>query len=462
MLNEHGAKAPRPGLANARAWRWSALALVTAGALGACDVLDVENPNSLLADDLENPAAGTSLANGAEATLARGLGYYVVPALTASDELEWIGSRDAWGEMNRGNVNNPFNEFTDFAFNWLGEGRWMADEAIRILSLQDSEGTIVDRLDLARALYFGGVAYTYVGDWLDDFAFSDRSQSSPPLGQDNMDQVFDQALDYLDRSLAVAESEGANGLATQIMAQRARTKHGKAVWQMLNPAGSVPSDPLVGPSSGAEADAITALQGVGASVAIPRDVRWELAYSAQTVWMDLGWQVNQRLEHRFGDRYIVPTADNKRRDETLLADPIDGVPDPAADAIMDRVEAGGQYPNLTLTSTREMLLIIAESRLADGDEAGAVLALNALRSLDGLTPYDPAVHEITAQELLVYARQANLYLTGRRLNDIYRFGETSDNWDDASIAVQVPGTIFPISAGERQSNTCIIDPGSCP
>ena len=48
----------------------------------------------------------------------------------ATDEITWIGSRDAWGQLDQGFVSNPANEFTDAAFPVLAQARWLADQGI--------------------------------------------------------------------------------------------------------------------------------------------------------------------------------------------------------------------------------------------------------------------------------------------------------------------------------------------
>ncbi len=421
--------------------------------LAGCDILDVENPNNLVQQDIENPVTAAALSSGALATVAQGIAYYATPFMVASDELDWIGSRDAWGELNIGIVDNPFNEFTDAFFEFVAEGRWMADEAIAVLEDHSAEGVLPDPLILAEAYLWGAMAYTYIGDFLEDFPLSDRQVAAPPIGEANMSQVYQTAIGYLDQALAIAAGSGE--LETQILAQRARTKHALAVWQMLNPPGTTPGNPLVAAAAGAAADAGAVVGMVG----ITSDWRFELGYGPTTIFSEPGWEVNQRLELRFGDRYITPTTDNKRRASTLLQDPIDNVADPAVDGIMDRFEAGGQYPDFVITSAREMHLILAESELAAGNQDGFETHINHVRAMDdGLTPF---TGQIDNTEMLVHARMANLYLMGRRLLDLYRFGLQSDNWQAGSTAVSRPGSVMPISAGELESNTCIIDPGSC-
>ncbi len=470
----------------ARAWWVPVVAIATTGALVGCDsLLDVENPNNLTQEQFESPDAAASIANGALSTVARGVGEYVVAAATASDELKWVGSRDAWFDLDQGNPDNPSNEFTDDAWNWLSEGRWMADEAVKVLSGHQAEGVLPDPGDLGRAYLWAGIVYTYIGEWLEDYAFSDGTESAPLVGENNMDTaVFDQAIDYLTQAISILDGAGDSDQANWAMAQRARAKHAKAIWTLLNPPGSVPSDPLIaaGDCGGCVDDAVAAITRVGGSLTQPLDQRWFFSYSSATVDNDLGWQVNERLEHRFGSRYVIPTSDDKKRASTRISDPIDGVAAPGADFLMDRHEAGGpdgaRYAPLEITNTREMLLIIAEARLAAGDGAGFRQAINALRALDGLSPYtdqeinfyqvDSDGNDIPGTStgdsdlnLLIHHRFEQLMLQGKLFNDHYRFGIRSDLWLDQSLSVNQPGVIFPVSIGEQQSNECIIDPSGC-
>src|SRR5205807_817510 len=65
--------------------------LVAAGA--ACNSLfDVRNPNDVLADSLNNPAAGFAIASGAQAALAYGWGAILTEYATVTDELTWRGT----------------------------------------------------------------------------------------------------------------------------------------------------------------------------------------------------------------------------------------------------------------------------------------------------------------------------------------------------------------------------------
>jgi hypothetical protein len=87
-----------------------------------------------------------------------------------------------------------------------------------------------------------------------------------------------------------------------------------------------------------------------------------------------------------------------------------------------------------------MHLIIAEGE-------GTLGELNKIRALDGLAPY-PATQDAGAA--LQAERRANLFVQGRRLSDMYRFGVTSNVWD--AVEKSPAGTFFPITIREIRAN----------
>src|SRR5699024_3401549 len=75
----------------------------------SCNLLDVENPNKLTESSLEDPKSAVAMANGAEASLIRAVVDLYGPYSVASDEFDFVGSRDAWRKINQGDLNDPFN-----------------------------------------------------------------------------------------------------------------------------------------------------------------------------------------------------------------------------------------------------------------------------------------------------------------------------------------------------------------
>ncbi|MCS7081405.1 MAG: hypothetical protein N2561_02695 [Bacteroidetes bacterium] len=418
---------------------WALLAVVMTLATG-CD-LTVNNPNNLLESELDNPAVATSLANGAEATVTRALGAMLGPYSTATDELTWIGSRQGWQELDEGGVDNPLNEFSDAAFPYVAEARWTADEAIRRLERFQAQRQLATPADLVWAYLMGAIIYTAIADMFDDFVLGDRQEPKPPVGKANMPTLYDKAIEYTSKALALAQQLGNRDLQRAALALRARARFSKALWTKARNPGS---SPLVS-DAGADQDAQAALALIG-----NEDYAFRLVLSSASPALIDGnvtftSNINSRFEIRVGNSYIVPTADNRRVASIRLRDPIDNVPDPKLTAEINALVAGGIYGTITVASAREMRLILAESALAKGDEAGFRTHINAIRALDRLSPY---TGQIPALTLLRHMRRVNLFLQGRRLADHYRFGEPSPEW----TARAKPGVFFPITIIERRAN----------
>lgn len=449
MLTYPTSAAPRAQRSRSGALHSLWLAALAAGCSG---LLEVENPNNVNQDNLDNPAAAASLANGALSSMARAFGNLLTPYSEATDELTWIGSRDAWGDLDQGYLSGITNEFVDGNYPSLAQARWLADEAIKRLAAFEAAGVLPNVDDLARSYLYGAIAYTTIGDMFDDWPIgSDRTTAAPPLGPANMFQVYDTAITYTTRGLAIVTDPA---IQLALTAMRARARHAKVVWQKLNPfSAATLANPLVNDAA-ALSDANAALGMLPAP-----DWKFRFGYGSEWFGSSVGFEVNQRLESRIGDPYIVPTADNKRVASIKLLDPINATADPVLTGIINEFTTGVQYGPLTILSARELHLIVAEAALAAGNTAGFTTAINNIRALNaGLTAYNPAnpAHPTTSA-MLQHERRVNLFLQGRRLADHYRFGVPADKWPSNAEAVLSPGTNFPITIVEILAN-CHINP----
>ena len=425
-------------------WLSGGAMLVALAGLTGCDLLDVENPNNLVQEDIEDPAAANAIANGALATTTRALGYLTALSGTSSDEVTWIGSRDGWGQLNEGKFGDPRNEFTDAAFPFMGEARWMADEAKALIDGFTAEDpSNADLMDeQARANLYSAMIYTFLAESYDNFVFSNRQEPGMPLGETGMVTLFDDAVSRLGDAMSLTSDPD---VELQALAVRVRAQYARAVWNQLKPSAStgvLVNDP------GATADAMELLNRVN------DDWRFQLDFVQNPTVDDrnnfANW-LNNRSELAFGDRYI--TTDPAEPSENLgtkLEDPIDNIADPALDQIITEFEAGTDWSSLTVMSAREALLVLAEASLADGDQATATTYINRVRALyPDLSPFSG---QIPAEDMLVHMRQTNLYLQNRRLADMYRFGIESDNWLPGTEAMTNPGTFFPIAQTEIDAN----------
>jgi len=414
------------------------VAFMTMFAGSSCnDVLDVNNPNSVLEDQLDNPVTAPSLANGALVTVSYAASEILSIYTTASDEGTWIGSRDGWNQLRQGNIGDPNNEFTDDAWQWITQARWMADKAVELNRQFDNDGSIENRSDLVKSLLYAAVIRIMVADAFDDFVISDRREPAPPIGEDNMFSMYEDAVSLLDETLALAREIGDGELESRAITLRARAKHARAVWDMVNPRGSAPPALPYVDAGREDAEAAMGL--------LSNDWRWQFTFSAVSAIQgssegnDFSWQANGRLELAI----FTP----------LATDPIDGVEDPriantTAEFTNTAAFGGSRFAPLTVITAREMYLIIAESDFVRGNLDAAKGQLNALRALDGLT----AITTEDVGEMIQHERRANLFLQARRLADMYRFGIKSPEWLATSEAANSPGSFFPIARREIEAN----------
>ena len=252
--------------------------------LGGCDILEVDNPNALVQADIEKVEAAAAAVNGAQALAARGIGGIYAAFSTVGDEITWIGSRDAWNELNQGTPNNSGNEFADGSFPGIAQARWMTNFAVGLLEghVGEDAGNATLQSDLARANLYAGVVYSAIAQMFDDFAFSNRTEPGPLIGEANMHSVFDQAIAFYSAAM-----QGGGETALRAQAGRAQAYHQKAIWGLLNPPGSTPSNPLINDSN-ANSDAMAVLSSVAGT-----DWAYRFAYSGATYSNNLSWQVER-------------------------------------------------------------------------------------------------------------------------------------------------------------------------
>ena len=409
----------------------------------ACSsLLDVKNPNNVAESALTNPAAAGPAASGALASTVRMMSGVVLIYAETTDELDWIGSRDAWNDLDTGAIANFSNEFSDDVFKFAAEARYLVDQTIARLEAFDKDGTLTSRTDLMRTYQYAALVYATIADTYDDFVFSNKTVASAPIGRANMSKLYDTAVGYLDKALAIATSTTDR---YNIIAYRARVKHAKGVWGKITPVGaSAPANPLVN-DAGAVADATTAI-ALGSA-----DQKYLLVNNLEsTAGTNIWFEVNGRNESAVGVVY------------KNLKDPISNALDPVVQASLAAFKAfGTQSGTFTITSTRELRLILAEAALAGGNTEEFTSQLNRVRALDSKPAFSG---QIANNTMLAYERQAQLWLLGRRLSDMYRFGQKDAKWTinaNYASAFNVVGLLFPIAQVERLANPCVADASKC-
>jgi hypothetical protein len=425
-------------------------AAATLGAAGCDSILETNNPNNVNVESLAEPASATPQVNGVIAAITRGATQVLGHISTTSDELSWSGSLDGMDRLNRGFIADPFNEFLTDATTGMTPARYTANQTIKNLEAFRAAQRLSDPVQLGLANLYAAVTYLYIANHFDDFVIeSDRQEGSASVGPAKMVVLFDSVDAAATRALAIIPASSAT-LRGQILAVRARGKFDRAIWQKLNPSGKVPAQPLVD-VQGAADDATAALPLLGADARFRLEVQNLMSFGN----CFLPNCTNSRREVRFDPR--LGTYNYTTRVLTVaLRDPISNQPDPALAALMTEFVVGPNNNNLlspvNVTGSRDMRLIIAEVALARGNLAEFTTQINAIRALNQLPAWTGVAPQPSARDILIHERRVNLFLQGRRLNDMYRFGIVDTEWSPQSDAATCPGALIPIVDIEIQTN----------
>jgi len=432
------------------------LLVAAAFALAGCNLLDVNNPNSLTEESIQLEAAANGVANGALTLVSDAIAdIWEGPAVVA-DELYWTGSRDAWGQLDNGYIGDELNEFTDGAFPSLGEAVWMAQNAVDILSEHVAANPSSDSFakDLARAQLFNGIILMVTGEVQEDMTFSDKMEDGPPVGPDNMSSVLDEAIQNLTAAVDGFAALDEEDLELKARAVRARAHMSRAIWDELNPDATV-GGAISFASALADANAVIAEE--------PDDWQFNLVYRSGESSCDMCGNVNSRGENQWDPSLVVSTGPGAsgRTGEVALNDPVSGSPDRAVAKALAQFGIT-QYGELTIASTRLMRLIVAENALATGGGgAGGVFEtqINLIRGYDGEVAFTSggAVSDLA---MLQHTRRVGTLFQGLRLQDMYRWGLTDSRWQSGSQAVTDPGEMLPITIIEVRAN-CHLNGQGC-
>jgi starch-binding outer membrane protein, SusD/RagB family len=438
---------PQVSPTRARRARSAALAALVSVSLAGCGLFntDVKNVNAVTEDAI-NETAATSLVNGLGGALQNAVNGVVGVTGAASDELQWAGSREYWNLLNGGDVGDPVNEYSNGTYPYMSQARWQGDYTVAKL---EAFGTkLLTRADLARAYIFAGTAYLFIGENYEDFIItSNRDVSGASVGEANMRITLDSAIAYFSKALTLATTLNNAELQKQALGLRARARFSKAVWSTLRAPRGFPTNPLINDAA-ATADATAALAAMGSAYV------FKLTSTAQNSggYFNTGFEVNQRLELRAGSAYVNGTATQVTAGlpGIKLTDPVSGQPDATLAKAIDACcrAASGQFIGYTLTSSKEMYLILAEAALAAGNTATFTTNLNAARAIDAKAAWSGTP---VARDILIHERRVGLFMQSRRLTDHFRFNQPDPSWLAIRAVTKRP-CFIPISFDERLQN----------
>ena len=407
------------------------VALVGSAGCNLDEIIQVEPPDRVTEDVLNDAAQAQLLVASAQGTFECAYGGYALAAALTSGEFNSLGNTTAFSYDRRdpqpagGFVGiyangdcavTPAVNSTPGVYPPLSSARWFADETVRRLEGWTDEQVPNRQSLIATAAMYAGYSMLLLGESMCSIALDAGPELESPA-------VFALAEERFNKAITAAEASGNTEIENASYVGRARTRLnlGKTA-EALADAQQVPvnfvklalraSDPTNGVTnnqifiSGNQ----TGQSGVGPNY---WDVRWEGTPDPRVPVVDRG----------------ITTLGVRRVDQLLY--PTDAAPIP-------------------LATWEEAQLIIAEIQ---GGQA-AVDIINALHTKYGLPPFaggDAAT--ILAQ--IIEERRRQFFLTGHRFYDIRRYNLPLDPPEGSPYrwgGVHGGARCFPIPDNERDAN----------
>jgi len=384
-----------------------------------CDgLLEVEAPDQVIADELEDPTNASLMVASSIADFECALAFYVLSSGLIGDELvdtqlgaaQWDydrrGFADGRGIYATNTCNSTGNQIG--VYQPVSTARWSADNAIRNLEEWTDEQVPGNRTALiARASAYSGYSHILLGEGFCSAAVDVGPELSPA-------QIFELAEERFSSAIAAGQATGQDEIVNMALVGRARAR--------LN----------LGRMAEAADDARQVPDG------FVRNANYSTA-SARSGNHPFRW-VN-----RFGWASVSPLYQELE---------IEGVPDPRV-PVVNTGQTGAdafsivwrqdKYPTegspIPIATWREARLIVAE---AEGGQS-AVAIINELRDRVGL-PHFSSGDPQEIRDQVIEERRRELFLEGHHVYDIIRY--------DLPL-IPAPGTPYPIKGGTYGSTTCL-------
>lgn len=420
-----------------RGMRWiMGLGLVTIGLTACDDLLTVSDPQRYTTEDLDK--ALEAVANGAEGQVHSALDAFTIYQALLADEYQHTGTWQGYDEVDHGRIFYG-NSAMNGTMNTLLRGRWFADDAEERFKRVLGDGPAASSPLTAQTRLAGGMADLYLG-----MAFCEAPvEAEGPAGSDR--QLYEAAVNRFTRAIEAGDASGRQDIVRAATAGRARAHLLTENWAAAAAdAAQVPDDFIYYAQFNAQATN---------SVVQLTTATFNKAAGLMHKWWDL-----------IGPEPVGPT---------FMRDPWTGELDRRIRVHWDggrstdnetphysQWKYDSETSDIPMLHGHEMRLIEAEVLMRQGDYAGAMSIINALRAKVELPALEVPTSETMMRDILLSERFAEMFMQGVRAVDLYRFGITREIFAALNDPERSPDgrpTKFPMSTTEAINNPNIND-----
>lgn len=406
-----------------RSWQIAAAVTLVVGAAGCGSLLEVDSPNQVPADEAIRPENANLLMNSAVGDFECAFGGSIVLSGLLGDEAANASFGNTLWQIDRRDMSpgapigvGPCSSLgLGGGFAAISVARFQAEQLIQNLNEWTDEQVPNRAKLIARSAAYAGYSYVLLGETMCTGAVD----KGPELTKA---QLFTLAEDRFTTAITGAQGGDADVLGMALVGRaRARLALG-------NRAGAAADAQLVPPGfvKNATFSAVDPRRENPVFSIINRDGAFTVGTQYRNI--TFGGVADPRIP-------VVNTGKNGSDNLTPLW--------------IQNKFTGLDSP-IPIARWEEAQLILAETRLAAGDLAGAVTIINLLHSRT--TPALPPFASVDAAEIraqLLYERRAELFFESQHLYDNFRFNTTFD---------PAPGTPFPIGGGFFGTQRCFFLP----
>lgn len=376
---------------------------------GCKQTLEVENPNQIIDEDLNQQLAIPAIVTGAAADFAYEYQWTIICSGLLSNELIHIGSFPTFREMYEGQVQDN-NITMENWYGYLQRARWVAENGVERVKQIVGEDSAKKMIEYAMLHIYAGYALIHLADMWD---------GSPIDGGLLLKraQIYDRAIAHFTEVINIADGLPATRTFKNGTAQTLDKSQVKAIALL----GRARAKLHKGDLSGAYQDV--------ADQSLFTNLIFYAVYSENT-----GRENNLVYIYAY-DRPEVAVGPRHQ----ITGDPRVPVQEPtSARPYWRQAKYPSRASDIPITKWQEAALIRAEYYLFKGNATGALSEINSIRTAAGLTPVATVNIDTLREE-----RKREFFLEGMYLQDLRRFNDPF---------LQGRMAFFPLGRREKDTN----------
>jgi hypothetical protein len=406
-------------------------------ATGACDdIFEVENPGSLVDEDLEVPFLEGTLSTTAEGELVGAFSQALVNGEMLGDHV-WHPSVQDFALLIDAGYRDRDISSAESLYNNLMSSIWVSDNMVERLQVMVANPDA--HVGMANSYFMGALGRITAAAYYEAVVYDGGGAITPA-------QAIADARDRFLSAAQVAAAAGESNIQAAALGGAARAQRSLYYEAVIETGTGSAADMAQAETYARQALAVSNTYVVNLRYGQPGDSNGH--YTGLTIGP----------YHRMHETYAFrPDPVTGEVDPRIIFNPEPETPGPRGETRYRQMKYPDRTSPLPASRAAEAELIIAEARLLEDDLPEAVTYINLVRARSGLDPFASTDADEIRDQLL-YERDTELWLEGRRWEDHRYYDIIPLAWIQRNIDLGTKDR-WPISVQERFNNPNIAGGG---